>query len=88
MGITTAAFSKIERNETDVSWGRLGEIAQALDTPVSELATYGEKNVFHISGGINNMCGNGVVYFPIDLFTFVQKVELLEKRVADLEKTE
>ncbi len=86
MGITGAAFSKIERNETDVSWNRLNEIAGVLGTTVSELTTFGEKNVFHISGGVNNLCGNGVVYFPIDLFTFVQKVEQMEVRLVELEK--
>ncbi len=86
IGITGPAFSNIEINKTDISWSRLNEIAAALETTVSELTTFGEKNVFHISGGVNNLCGNGVVYFPIDLFTFVQKVEDMSIRLAELEK--
>ncbi len=45
LNISLPAYSKIERGITDVSLGRLTQIAKLFNISVIELLTYGEKTI-------------------------------------------
>ena len=51
--ITTHAYAKIERGETDVNLSRLQQIAKVLGIELSQLFGLNEKNVFNL---INSQC--------------------------------
>lgn len=58
-------YAKIERGETDLPLSRLEQIAKVLEIELVELFSFGEKNVFYVTGDntLNNSCnqfGNNV----------------------------
>lgn len=60
LGISTHAYAKIERGETDVNLSRLQQIAEVMDISLSQLFGLDEKNVFNLigdqNGDHNNQC--------------------------------
>ncbi len=56
LDISTHAYAKIERGETDVNFSRLQQIAQVMEIGLSQLFGLDEKNV--ISGDNNTQCQN------------------------------
>lgn len=56
--MSPSGYSKIERDETDISLKRLQQIAEILGTDTSSILSFDEKQVFNIC---HNMNGNGVV---------------------------
>jgi len=54
LGISTHAYAKIERGETDVNFSRLQQIAEVMDIGLSQLFGLDEKNVFNLSCDHNN----------------------------------
>lgn len=55
-------YAKIERGETDLPLSRLEQIAKVFEIDLMELFSFGEKNVFYVSGDNNhcNQFGNNV----------------------------
>jgi transcriptional regulator with XRE-family HTH domain len=53
LGISTHAYAKIERGETDVNLSRLQQIAEVMEIELSQLFGLDEKNVFNLSGDNN-----------------------------------
>ncbi len=51
-------YAKIERGETDVSVSRLEQIAKVFEIELVELLSFGEKNIFYVTGDntLNNSC--------------------------------
>ena len=53
LGITTHAYAKIERGDTDVNLSRLQQIAKVMGIELSQLFGLNEKNVFNLT---NSQC--------------------------------
>jgi transcriptional regulator with XRE-family HTH domain len=49
LGITTHAYAKMERGETDVNFSRLQQIADIMEMDLLQLLTLDEKNIFNSS---------------------------------------
>jgi len=58
LGISTHAYAKIERGETDVNLSRLQQIAEVMEIGLSQLFGLDEKNVFNSTGDYNTQCQN------------------------------
>ena len=87
IGISSSTFSKIERNEISANWDRINEIAEILDISISELVSFGEKNVFNMTGdglmgNVNNgLMGNVVIGNSKEILTLSQRIEKIEKEI-------
>ncbi len=64
LGISTHAYAKIERGETDVNFSRLQQIAEVMEIELSQLFSLDEKNVFNLTGTHNTDCDNWHVNSP------------------------
>jgi transcriptional regulator with XRE-family HTH domain len=53
LGISTHAYAKIERGETDVNFSRLQQIAQVMEIELPHLLGLNEKNIFNFTGDNN-----------------------------------
>ena len=49
LGMSLSGYSKIERDETDISFKRLKQIAEVLDTDFSNILDFDGNKVFNIS---------------------------------------
>jgi transcriptional regulator with XRE-family HTH domain len=51
-------YAKIERGETDVPVSRLEQIAKVFEVELVELLSFGEKNIFYVTGDntLTNSC--------------------------------
>ncbi len=54
LGITTHAYAKMERGETDVNFSRLQQIAEIIEIDLLQLLTLDEKNIFNSSYDYNS----------------------------------
>jgi len=61
--ISTHAYAKIERGETDVNFSRLQQIAEVMEIGLSQLFDLDEKNVFNLTGE-HQKCDNWHVSSP------------------------
>ncbi len=50
LGISTHAYAKIERGETDVNFSRLQQFAEIMEIDLLQLLSFDEKNIFNING--------------------------------------
>lgn len=57
IGISSTAYAKLERGETEMSYTRLEQVAQVLDVRVTDLINFGENGFFYL----NNGSPNGIV---------------------------
>ncbi len=46
LGITAAAYSRIERDQTNIGLKRLRQIAAALDTDAASILNFSEQEIF------------------------------------------
>jgi transcriptional regulator with XRE-family HTH domain len=58
LGISTYAYAKIERGETDVNFSRLQQIAEVMEIDLPRLIGLDEKTVFNLAGTHNTECHN------------------------------
>lgn len=61
LGITIQAFSKIERDITDVNHSRLAQIAEVLKIELADLLKFGENGIF-INQNNRDFTNTGNVY--------------------------
>jgi transcriptional regulator with XRE-family HTH domain len=54
IGISSTAYAKIERNESDPAVSRIESIAQALNMSKADLENFGENGVFYLNESNNN----------------------------------
>jgi transcriptional regulator with XRE-family HTH domain len=64
LGISTHAYAKIERGETDVNLSRLQQIAEVMDIGLSQLFGLDEKHVFNLADTHNTQGDNWYVSSP------------------------
>jgi len=76
--MTQAGYSRIERDEVDISFSKLEKIAKIFNINLLELIGFNEKNVF------NNNFNNTTNGFIIG--TNEQLKEVYEARISDLQK--
>lgn len=76
--ISLSGYGKIERNDTNVSLGRLQQIADILDVDVHGILLFNDELIFNLS---NNEVGNSQVnnYYS-------GREELLERIIKQLRK--
>jgi transcriptional regulator with XRE-family HTH domain len=55
--LSVNGYGKIERNDVDVTIGRLEEIAKILETDVMQILAFDEKMIFNVNQGNNNIYG-------------------------------
>jgi transcriptional regulator with XRE-family HTH domain len=55
--LSVNGYGKIERNDVDVTIGRLEEIAKILETDVMQILSFDEKMIFNVNQGNNNIYG-------------------------------
>ena len=58
LDISTHAYAKIERGETNVNLSRLQQIAEVVGMELSQLFDSDEKNIFNLTGDNNTQCQN------------------------------
>lgn len=76
--ISLSGYGKIERNETDVSLGRLSQIAAILGVDVQGILRFDDKHIFNLN---NNEVANGQV-----INYYSGREELLERIIEQLRK--
>jgi transcriptional regulator with XRE-family HTH domain len=88
LGISLVAYSKIERNETEVGYNRLEQIAKVFDMKVHELAAIGEPGVVFQFNKIEKVDGAAFSTTPIVYLNndAIERIKALEERVEKLEK--
>jgi transcriptional regulator with XRE-family HTH domain len=91
LGISTNAYGKIERDETDVSHDRLEQIAKALDLTVTDILNFDEKKIFNIMNNrdVYNGPNHGPFHnsFPEEMKKLYEdKIKLLEDKIEYLQR--
>ena len=100
LGISTRAYAKIERGETDVNLSRLQQIAKVMGIELSQLFGLNEKNVFNLTNSQCQHFDNSHVSSPFSIvqtepqyesekasFMIEQRdkeIEYLKQQVSDL----
>jgi transcriptional regulator with XRE-family HTH domain len=94
IGLTQSNYSRIERDETDVTFTRLQKIAEVLNINVDDLVKLGDNCIFNNNYGElkGTQSGNSFDY-PTELIELYkdkanllqEKVNLLEEKIAKLE---
>lgn len=82
LGITQAAYSKIESGQTKLTMNKINDIAQIFEIPVEDLVAYDSQryfNSFNNVKGSNNgsVIGNGDTELITKLYE--DKINLLER---------
>ena len=77
--ISTHAYAKIERGETDIHLSRLKQLAKVMEIELSQLLDSDEKNVFHLTGTNNKDCDNWQVYSSSNEKHELEKANLIIK---------
>jgi transcriptional regulator with XRE-family HTH domain len=80
MGITASAYSKIERDETDITFNRLEEIAKILEVDTQTIMNFDEKQIFNFNNSHQNTVGNREAH----VYHNDKLVDHLEKEVLHL----
>jgi len=96
LGITTGAYSKMEREETDITHERLKQIAEIFNLSVVELLSFDEKNIFN---NINNTANSAIYGNSYNIFSEEMKklyedrnnlqedkIKYLEEKIETLKK--
>ena len=58
LGVSTTAYGKIERNETEMSLTKLERIAKILEMDFRKILDFDEKMIFNIENGNNAAIGS------------------------------
>jgi transcriptional regulator with XRE-family HTH domain len=87
--MSPTGYANIEQNKTNISFKKLEEIANALETNVFELLSVGEKNVYYVNTNNNKGNHSGFIInnnLPIEYQELVNKVSLLASENDSLKK--
>ena len=85
--MSVAGYGKIEREDTDVPFSRLEQIAHTFNMKIEDLVGFDEQivyNIMHNQTGINHFYNGSVSNDIIE--SFKKTIKLLEEKVARLEK--
>lgn len=77
--MSVQGYAKIEQGKTDLPYSRLKQIAKVLEVDELELLSFGEKNVFYITGNTNPQAGT-IFNYQSDKTSDIEKLHIeLEK---------
>jgi transcriptional regulator with XRE-family HTH domain len=80
LSMSAAGYGKLERDESDIPFSRLEQIAKAFNMKVEDVTSFDEKYVFYNYAQANQ--GHNVIYQNIS----DKERELYEKTIALLEE--
>jgi transcriptional regulator with XRE-family HTH domain len=80
LNISPAAYSKLERDETEMTLSRLDEIAKIFQTDTQTIMNFDEKQIFNFNNSHKNTVGNQEAHVHYD----DKAIEILEKDIAHL----
>jgi transcriptional regulator with XRE-family HTH domain len=88
IGISITAYSKIERGQTNVSIGRLEQIATCLGVPLTRLMHAPSEDLYPAIGDIGMVREDAYLY-PTDFNkqTLLMRIDNLQEELARLNKT-
>ena len=78
LGMSLAGYGKIERDDTDVPFSRLEQIADVLGVRVEDITSFDEKYIFNLN---NNKFKDFIVHNQVS----EKERELYEKNIKNLE---
>lgn len=87
LGMSQNGYSRIERNEVEVSLTKLEKIAETLQVPAKDLLDFNEKNIlnnFQV-GAIGDNAQITYTISPEIKQLYEDKIKLLEEKIAFLE---
>ena len=94
LGITQAAYSKLEKDENRINLDRLEEVAKLLEMEVADILTFDEKKVFHsishnqtggeTKSGIFYMDSKLIANYEETITHLKEEIKVLRKEKADL----
>ena len=85
IGISSSAYGKLERDETNITHERLEQIAKVFDLSVSDILAFDEKQVFNFINSQNS--GNHNTYNLLSEDSrklYEDKILLLEEKIVYL----
>ncbi len=77
-------YGKIERNQSNLSFLRLEQIAEILELSPSDILAFDEKMIFQNCNTFA-LINNGTIN-TIEKEIYLKKIEFLESKVSELEK--
>jgi transcriptional regulator with XRE-family HTH domain len=85
LNMSQNGYSKIERDETDVSFSRLVQISQVLEVNLLDLIAFdGQKMLFNVTNTNNQ---TATAYLQNDIPVILKEVtKVYESRILDLQK--
>lgn len=86
LDISVNAFGRIERNETDLNISRLTQITDALEIPLTELLSVGERTLNYKNTFTNSIVGNPVNAYMNSEHKILNDLEKAEILVASLQR--
>ena len=86
--MSQANYSRLEKNEVELSVPKAQKIADILEVKLSDLLDFNEKNVFNISkvDTLNSDCNISYTISPEIKKLYEDTIKLLEEKIAILEK--
>jgi transcriptional regulator with XRE-family HTH domain len=87
LGMSVAGYGKIEREDTDVPFSRLEQIAATLNMKTEELVGFDENTVFNFMNnqtGINNFYNKSSISEK-ERELYDKNIQLLEEKITWLE---
>ncbi len=83
--MSVAGYAQIERNETDVKYSRLEQIAEKLEIPVADLITFGDKGSYSIHSFNVHTPTNGIVTGQITNFHHSNDLQQIKHDIEKLQ---
>lgn len=80
LGITQSAYSKIEIGESELSYNKLGKIAEIFGMSPEEIVSFNEQMIFNI---MHNQTGNG---FIINKWVSENEKKIYEEQITHLKE--
>lgn len=89
LGISQSAYSKIEKDEIEVSHERLEQIAKAFGISVQDILSFDERMFFSVMHNQNSSVGyvvhNSIQLSEVEKQHFEDKIKLYEDKIKLLE---
>ena len=87
LGVGQSTYARFEKEDSDLTFSKLKNVAEALDVTFDELINFNEKSIFNNYGSFKaNQIGTYFEY-PTELIQlYKDKIKLLEEKIAGLEK--
>ncbi len=82
LGLSQSAYSKLETDQTELTYNRLSKIADALQLSVSDIIHFDEKVILNVTNNDHAAGGN---YHQHNYYNDKKVIELLESQVRLLE---